>query len=264
MALRRRTALLLALTFAGISRAQPDPADERAAWEFARELKGRRQFLLSATYAGWLSRTAADPALRADALLQFSILMDRLDQKDEAHAALLRGLGDPANPRHADFSLLAATRGLERPENLDADTRRRFDAWTGRYRDAGSFAAHADLIAAQRALRREEGRHVGVGMAMSGIVPGSGQAYLGDFQAASLSFLVNALFGLATYQLFKENLPYVGAASGLVLSITYVGNVFNVHKISARRRANLRERIDEAALDRILFPAPADAASLSP
>ena len=250
---RLRSLFLGLILLAGTAARATSEDDARSLFAFATQLKQSRQYLLASVYFGWLAHHNESSSLRWASLEQYSLLMDRLDQKDEAARALMLGLESSNNPRLPEFQLLAATRGLYAKERLASSEAQKYAAWEHRH-DRAPDSDTPELAELRAALRRESRRSVPFGMVLSAVLPGAGQAYLGDIQAAGLAFLVNALFGLATYQLFDKDLPYVGAASGLVFSITYTGNILNVLKITQRRKENLRRRIDTRMLDDVLFP----------
>lgn len=62
---------------------------------------------------------------------------------------------------------------------------------------------------------------------LSAIVPGAGQAYTGSWQSGAMAFVLNALFLSATLELADKDLDAAALASGVVFSITYLGNILN-------------------------------------
>lgn len=62
---------------------------------------------------------------------------------------------------------------------------------------------------------------------MSAILPGSGQAYTGSWQSGAMAFVLNALFLSAALELADHDLHAASLASGVVFSITYLGNILN-------------------------------------
>lgn len=65
---------------------------------------------------------------------------------------------------------------------------------------------------------------------LSAVLPGAGQAYTGAWQSAAMAFLLNALFLSATVELQDQGLYATSLASGVIFSITYIGNIFNAAK----------------------------------
>lgn len=62
---------------------------------------------------------------------------------------------------------------------------------------------------------------------MSALLPGSGQAYTGSWQSGAMAFLLNALFLSSTIELADKDLHATSLVSGVVFSITYIGNILN-------------------------------------
>lgn len=88
---------------------------------------------------------------------------------------------------------------------------------------------------------------------LSALLPGAGQAYLGNYQSGLFAFALNALFFSATQELSKEGLHSTALASGAVFSIFYVGNITG--SVQAARLLNEKQnatRLEE--LRRQNFP----------
>ena len=62
---------------------------------------------------------------------------------------------------------------------------------------------------------------------LSALLPGAGQAYTGSWQSGAMAFVLNALFLSATLELKDKNLDNTALVSGVVFSITYLGNILN-------------------------------------
>lgn len=62
---------------------------------------------------------------------------------------------------------------------------------------------------------------------MSAILPGSGQVYTGAWQSGIMAFVLNALFLSTTLELEDKDLHSTALASGVLFSITYLGNILN-------------------------------------
>ncbi|WP_409477362.1 hypothetical protein [Pseudobdellovibrio sp. HCB154] len=62
---------------------------------------------------------------------------------------------------------------------------------------------------------------------LSAVLPGAGQAYTGSWQSGAMAFVLNALFLSATLELEDKDLPATALVSGVVFSITYLGNILN-------------------------------------
>jgi hypothetical protein len=62
---------------------------------------------------------------------------------------------------------------------------------------------------------------------MSGIIPGSGQVYNGNFQSAADSFIFNSLLLFTTVEFYNKGYDWPAATSGLLFSMTYAGNIIS-------------------------------------
>lgn len=70
-------------------------------------------------------------------------------------------------------------------------------------------------------------KSAGLAAGMSALLPGAGQAYTGSWQSGAMAFVLNALFLSATLELADHDLHAASLASGVVFSITYLGNILN-------------------------------------
>jgi hypothetical protein len=85
------------------------------------------------------------------------------------------------------------------------------------------------------------------------LLPGAGQAYVGNFQSAAIAFILNSLFLATTLEFAHKDLPVAAIASGTLLSVTYIGNILNA--IDSAHRYNTHHRApQEEQLRKTLFP----------
>lgn len=75
------------------------------------------------------------------------------------------------------------------------------------------------------------------------ILPGLGQLYNGSFEAAAISFILNGVLAAATYEFIDDDKHAAAVASGIVFSVTYLGNI-----ISA---ANGASKINQAKIKKL-------------
>lgn len=79
----------------------------------------------------------------------------------------------------------------------------------------------------------------------SGILPGAGQLYVGEYQTAAISIVLNSLFLLSTIELSKKDLGFTAAISGLAFSTVYIGNIIsavNGAKTLNKKQIELRDQ----------------------
>lgn len=128
--------------------------------------------------------------------------------------------------------------------------------------DEDAFAAHArglppDL--ATQALKLDAAFHdarerspVAAGI-LSALLPGSGQIYAGSFEAAAITFALNALFVGATVELALDKHYVTAAAAGTAASFFYVGGIINAVDL-ARRRNRIAQQPYADRLEELLVP----------
>ncbi len=78
---------------------------------------------------------------------------------------------------------------------------------------------------------------------MSAVLPGSGQAYVGTWQAGAMAFLLNSLFLSATLELQNKGLHQTALVSGIIFSITYMGNILNAAESAKTYNKNAHQSI---------------------
>jgi TM2 domain-containing membrane protein YozV len=132
----------------------------------------------------------------------------------------------------------------------------------GNLDDEEDFASHARQLPAplsQQALalgsdyyeaRAKSPAAAGI---MSALIPGAGQIYAGSFEAAAVTFALNALFIGATIELALEKHYATAAAAGTAASFFYVGGIVNAVDL-ARRRNEVAQRPYADALEELLVP----------
>ncbi len=88
---------------------------------------------------------------------------------------------------------------------------------------------------------------------MSAVVPGLGQVYNGNYQSGFFSFVLNALFLSATFELYNKNMDATAIASTAVFSVFYVGNIVGtVQSTKSYNRAS--QEGERARLKQEMFP----------
>jgi hypothetical protein len=88
---------------------------------------------------------------------------------------------------------------------------------------------------------------------MSALIPGAGQIYAGSFEAAAITFALNALFISATVELAIDKHYATAAAAGTAASFFYVGGIVNAVDL-ARRRNDVAQRPYADRLEELLVP----------
>ena len=88
---------------------------------------------------------------------------------------------------------------------------------------------------------------------MSALLPGAGQIYAGSFEAAAITFALNALFISATVELALDEHYATAAAAGTAASFFYVGGIVNAVDL-ARRRNAVAQKPYADRLEQLLVP----------
>jgi hypothetical protein len=92
-----------------------------------------------------------------------------------------------------------------------------------------------------------------VAATLSGIIPGAGQVYNGNYQSAAVSFIFNALLLFSAIEFHNQNLDWAAATSGFLFSMTYVGNIISSGR-DAKSNNNLINTQRNNYLKRELMP----------
>jgi hypothetical protein len=128
--------------------------------------------------------------------------------------------------------------------------------------DEDGFASHArglppelstqalQLDAAFHDARERSPAAAGI---MSALVPGAGQIYAGSFEAAAITFALNALFVGATVELALDKHYVTAAAAGTAASFFYVGGIINAVDL-ARRRNRVAQQPYADRIEELLVP----------
>lgn len=75
--------------------------------------------------------------------------------------------------------------------------------------------------------REESKKKPWVAATLSGIIPGAGQVYNGNYQSAAISFIFNTLLLFTAIEFHQHDLDWPAATTGFLFSMTYVGNIIS-------------------------------------
>ena len=244
-----------------------DCREQDALFRRAQGLFDSGQYLLSSFHFSQLSASPCDPELTIRAQFGYARSMAELGEIPESLRALSR-LDESPNPvmraRVALFrGYLVPDEAGPMPEKLPEEPRWRLQLWYARD-SASRFiallqtapredASRVDLRAIGDELSKLPVKSPWIAGVSSTLLPGAGQAYVGAFQSAAISFVLNAIFLATTVELAQKNLPFTAVASGMVFSVTYIGNILNAVDAAHRTNANARAPV-EARLQSTLLP----------
>jgi hypothetical protein len=143
------------------------------------------------------------------------------------------------------------------PVSLDSDTAKRLRVWTDRKDERLALTEARSLNLAPDEMKSLDdlSAHVQkqsvsptIAAISSAILPGAGQAYVGAYQSAVLSFLLNGILAGTTVAFAKKDLPVPAALAGVLCSFTYVGGI-----VGANEAAQIRNRAAQNPFDAQLF-----------
>ncbi len=197
------------------------------------ELRERSQFLLSSFH---LSQAIALNCNHLDKYrYEYSKNMIALGEKIEALTEFNK---ISKNSQFYKKSQLQKKLFLGSENTLSKSDNIRYQVWTQRNnpKSLESLELKDLTISQQQAVnsyitstRNIKLKNPGLAASLS-IIPGLGQTYLGTYQSAAISFTLNSLFLLAAKDFERQKQYGAAAASYMVFSITYVGNILNTYR----------------------------------
>ncbi len=249
------SALITVLLGCCFTPAQAECPDQSPLYARGQELYQHGQYLLSSLHFSEVSVTPCNPRLAARATYAFSLGMMALGENVEALRSLSKIEASSDSETRDRAHLLHAYLVPEFDRDLSPSSRLRLDLWKSKY-DPARFAKltdSAELLEIEERLQLLPQKSVFAAGAASAILPGAGQAYVGVYQSAAISLVLNALFLATTLEFAKNKMPAAAVASGFVLSITYLGNILNAVDSAQQRNSNARAPLEEK-LKNALFP----------
>lgn len=223
----------------------------------AKRLYDSNQNLLSAIHFSQLRASTCEPSLSSRSWLGYSLALGRLQETGEALRAIDLGLQDSRVRKTEKESLQMIKTWLrqEGSTDLTATQQVRWSLWTQRLENSKfKDTLKSSTLDIPQKLKFENLQlqvtnsptkslwAAGVG---SAVIPGLGQAYVGNWQAAALSFAINALFIGATLEFAEKDLPAAAWASGAVFSITYIGGILSAAQGAHEYNRLMREPFEE-------------------
>jgi hypothetical protein len=231
----------------------------------ARRLFNSNQMLLSATHFSALRASNCDPTITSRSWFGYALATHRLDEDSEALSAIDEGLRQRtlATEDQAALRMLQTWIRQEPHSDLTPEQELRWKLWSERlnrprYLDTlnkTSFTPVGKTAFSELDLKliTTPQKSIWLSALSSAVLPGAGQAYVGNWQAAGLSFVINAVFLSATIEFARKDMPAAAIASGGVFSITYIGNIVGAGQ-SANDWNRLNRAPSEENLKRVLLP----------
>ncbi|MBI2891799.1 MAG: hypothetical protein HYY13_13580 [Nitrospirae bacterium] len=274
----KSSVLIILSSLAGVSpsvaRGEPMQSDEDRSWAFARELYAEGhldeavlEFRRFGAYYPASARAPWSKLLAGIALTQQGRAEDARDEFRTLTEGGGAGLQERArleeaktyyferrwNDAERGFSgFLAPGASSDREVASEAVF---YLGWIRLNQDSGSRAASVfaampdeaqlakyrdDLVRVSHELQgRQKKSPVTAGL-LAALLPGAGHVYLGRWADAGTSLVLNALFGLATYEAFRRQLYLVGGAAAFFEVTWYSGNIFGA--VSGAHESNERDK----------------------
>ena len=191
-------------------------------------------------------RATYSPEYFSAAAYHEGLCYERLNQPDKARDAFERAVVFDTAAAPAREALLGKALGRVRQGEL-AGGRAEFERFRGLYPEeprTGSVVQAEALIDAQAAAPRKSPLLAG---ALSTVVPGSGQAYAGNYRDGLVALLVNGLFIAGTaVAIDQENYATAAVVGGIGLPF-YLGNIYGAanaaNKWNLALHRDLRDRL---------------------
>lgn len=234
---------------------------QEAAWKSGYRHFKSGQYLLSATQLSLILEAETKPEVKSRVLFFYAQSMYELGEKEEYFRSLTEGLKIASNKGKQRFYLLQSVLSEKESTYLDDKNKLSLQIWKNRQ----SVQELEKLLPQLKTEKNDLQRHFerlsqlnikspALAASMSALVPGLGQVYNGQYQAAAVAFALNVLFGATTLELASEDLPVAAIASGLIFSVTYSGNILSAYSGAQKRNNQLKQPIF-SEMRRDLFPA---------
>ncbi len=236
--------------------------DEHALYQRAKMLFSSGQYLMSALHFSQLSTTTCDPLLAHQSLFSYALAMSELGEFTEMMSTLsqIQKLDDPTLLHKSH--LLQSYHHPELQNSLNSHEAIQLTLWNQRKSQNFSTLTElktmtpnkqSHLISLQELILKSPEKTPWIAGVASTLLPGSGQAYVGNYQSAAVALILNSIFLATTVELTKHQLPFSAIASGLVFSVTYLGNIINAVD-GAQKYNETSRRTPENEFRRSLFP----------
>lgn len=206
------------LLFASVARA--DCADFGHLYGEGQRQFSKQQFLFASIQFKLASQFACDHKNKGKALFFYALSMNQLSEKSEVFDSLqeVELLAVPDLSRRVNM-YKAIDLNFSSPALLDEDQTARMRLWK------------------EREFKDMPYKSPWMAGALSAVLPGAGQAYVGAWQSGLYSFAINSLFLAAAMELNRKGLQTSSITAGVVFSITYFGGI-----LSATQSANIYNR----------------------
>lgn len=242
-----------------------DCRDQTALYARAQNLFKSGQYLLSSVHFSELSANTCSTQLASHSLFAYSLSMAELNESSEVFRTLYsleqNKFISPA--LHEKSLLFHAFLVPDFNASISEYSRLRLEIWKAKNQaeqfsklSASPFLSNGmrtELNSINEELSNLPRKNPLIAGFASSLIPGAGQAYVGAFQSAAIALILNSLFLATTVELANHKLPYAALASGMIFSVTYIGNILNAADSANQKNSNMRVS-QEHRLRETLFP----------
>lgn len=255
MSICQRIVICISLLFSFSSFAE-DCKDSKLIFSRGEELFSRSQFLLSSIHFSNASATACNQSIKNQYLYKYSLAMLELNEFTEAEAEL-SNLSPLVKKEQKSKINLLKNLYLNSNSTLSKYDQKRFDIWNNRNETtklkkltlSSLSISQSNSINKYVSSMSELNTKSPILAGTLSLIPGLGQTYLGAYQSAAISFVINSLFYMTAKDFERKGQYNAANAAYLVFSITYVGNILNsvnmANRINQNKRAPLQRELKE-------------------
>lgn len=209
------------------------------------ELFERDQFLLSSLHFSKASALSCNTELKQSYLYKYSISMLELNEFTEVEFELSKLAKVVSTNKRSKVNLLKNLY-LNSNSPLSSSDSKRLQIWKNK--DAVKDLEEISLTDLSIHQKNAVSEYINKAQDLElkspvlagtlSLIPGLGQTYLGAYQSAAISFVINSLFYMTAKDFEKRNQYNAANAAYLVFSITYVGNILNSVNMTNRVNKN--------------------------
>jgi len=232
--------------------------DSELVFSRGEELFNRNQFLLSSIHFSNAAALACIKSNQNKYLYKYSLAMIELNEVTEAEVELSK-LSQLVNPKKKSKINLIKNLYLSSNSKLSHYDQKRFDIWSNKNNrkeleemklsklSISQSSSVNNYISSVKKLKLKSPTLAG----SLSLIPGLGQSYLGAYQSAAISFVINSLFYMSAKDFEKKGQYNAANAAYLVFSVTYVGNILNSVNMANRINKNKKTPLQRELKDNL-------------
>ncbi len=244
--------------------AADDCLRDQFTFQQAEDLFRSQQYLLSLMHFSALRASNCNSEIASRSWLGYSLTLNHLSEKSEALRTIETGLRHNRVQEKEKQSLRMVKTWINQEPSIDLtlEQKNRWELWMSRTNSESfqktleasslSSSAQKSMHQLQHNLLQSRSKSPSASGVASAVIPGAGQAYVGTWQTAGISFVINAVLLGATLEFSRKDLPAAAAASAGVFSVTYLGNILSAvqsaHEFNRVARFESEEKLKSELL----------------